>query len=196
MFTGIIEEIGYVVSKKELDDGLELEINTQQISKHVSIGSSVSINGICSTVVVINENKLTFQYSRQTLDITTVNDLEIDTIVNLESALTPSKELGGHYVTGHVDELAELIEVEKSGINHIITFRFNKENSAYLIPKGSICIDGISLTIARLADDMFSCAIIPHTWENTNLKKLIIGNFVNIEYDMIGKYVVRTQSLK
>ena len=196
MFTGIIEEIGYVVSKKELDDGLELEVNAQQISKHVSVGSSVSINGICSTVVVINENKLTFQYSRQTLDITTVNDLDIDTIVNLESALTPSKELGGHYVTGHVDELAELVEVEKSGINHIITFRFNKENSAYLIPKGSICIDGISLTIAKLTDDMFSCAIIPHTWENTNLKKLIIGNFVNIEYDMIGKYVVRTQSLK
>lgn len=189
MFTGIIEEIGILKELKKSAQGALVVVECKNVIQDVKLGDSIAINGICQTVVSFNNNSFSAQVSPQTLDVTTFSSIKPNDKVNLERALTLSQRLGGHIVTGHVDCIGKILSVEK--LSDFYTLRFKVENNfrKYLADKGSVCINGISLTVAQTFSDEFKVAIIPHTFENTNLKDLKIGDFVNLEFDILAKYV-------
>ena len=189
MFTGIIEEIGIVKEFKKSAQGALIVVECKNVIEDIKLGDSIAINGICQTVVSFNNNSFSAQVSPQTLDVTTFSTLKPNDKVNLERALTLSQRLGGHIVTGHVDCVGKILSIEK--LSDFYNLRFKVENNfiKYLADKGSVCINGISLTVAQAFSDEFKVAIIPHTFENTNLKDLKIGGFVNLEFDILAKYI-------
>lgn len=190
MFTGIIEETGKVISLEPLKGGLEITIESD-LTNALEIDDSVSINGACHTVVYTSGNRFTVQSVEETLRKTSVGDLKKGDIVNLEDSLTMQKKLDGHIVQGHVDTTGTIREIIEEGANWLITVGFDASFAHLLVPRGSIAVDGISLTVARLEKDAFTLAIIPYTWDNTNLRQRKAGDRVNLEFDILGKYVLR-----
>lgn len=185
MFTGIIEEIGKVskLNPNEITVECGIVLNTTKL------GDSIAVNGVCLTVVKILSNGFVADISPTTLKSTTLGDLCIGDFVNLERAMKADGRFGGHLVSGHVDGRGKIIEIKKNG--DFINVKIDLESSLtkYVINKGSICINGISLTIAEVNESIINVAVIPHTYENTNLKTLKNNSFVNIEVDMIAKYI-------
>lgn len=192
MFTGIIEEVGRVAQVDDLGGGKRFTI-AADMAPELRVDQSVSINGACQTVVDVDADAGTFAVVsiEETLRKTTFGTLAADDPVNLERALHPDGRLDGHFVQGHVDATGTVVDVEKEETNWLYRVRFDASFAPYLIPVGSIAIDGISLTVARLAEDTLTVAIIPHTYDNTNVPTWEAGTAVNLEFDLIGKYVVR-----
>ncbi len=199
MFTGIIEEIGSVARVEPLGSdraGTRLTIKAD-LATDLRVDQSVSIDGACQTVVDTDADAGTFSVDtiEETLRKTTFGDLVEGTPVNLERALRTGGRLDGHFVQGHVDTTGTIVEVEREETDRLYTIRFDPQYASYLIPVGSIAVDGISLTVARLEDDAFTVAIIPHTREVTTVStRWTEGAAVNLEFDLIGKYVARSLS--
>lgn len=189
MFTGIVEEIGTVKSISKGANDASITLECKKILDDIKIGDSVAINGVCQTVVKIEGSTLLVQVSNETLSVTNFSSLKAGEKVNLERALTLQSRLGGHVVSGHVDGLAKVKSIKKSAEFYDLSFEVKKELSKYIVKKGSVTLNGISLTVAEGSSDSFSVAIIPHTFENTVLKYLKIGDFVNLEVDILAKYV-------
>ncbi|ABB49502.1 riboflavin synthase, alpha subunit [Prochlorococcus marinus str. MIT 9312] len=188
MFTGIIQTIGKLKQEKNI---LEIEIIDNFFD--MAIGDSIAVDGICLTVKEIIQNKFTVDVSEETLKRTTLGiKSKLNQIVNLEPALRISDRLGGHIVSGHIDGLGIVENIQKLEKSWLLTIKWkNKNFSKYVVNKGSICVNGISLTIAKYEKEgeIFTIAIIPHTWHNTNLNKLNVGESVNLEADALIKYV-------
>jgi len=199
MFTGIIEELGTVAQVEPLGSdraGKRLTIEAE-MAPELRVDQSVSINGACQTVVAVDADASTFAVDsiEETLRKTTFGGLTAGTPVNLERALRAGDRLDGHFVQGHVDATGTVVQVEREETDWLYTIRFDPQYASYLIPVGSISIDGISLTVARLEDDTLTVAIIPHTYEATNVSSAWTeGAAVNLEFDLIGKYVARSLS--
>lgn len=182
MFTGIVEETGFIKSF----DGHKLIVECSKVLENTQIGDSIAIDGCCQTVVAMNANSFSADVSSETLKIT--KGLKTGECVNLERALLPQTRMGGHIVQGHVDGTGKYLGD--------MTFEVPKELDKYIVYKGSITVNGVSLTVSKNQNNTFSVAIIPHTLENTNLKYLKIGDLVNIETDILGRYVEKFLSTK
>ena len=197
MFTGIIEEVGVVAQVEPLGSdraGKRLTIEAD-MAPELRVDQSVSISGACQTVVSVDPEAGTFAVDsiEETLRKTTFDALTAGTPVNLERALQTGDRLDGHFVQGHVDATGTITKVEREETDWLYTIRFDPQYASYLIPVGSIAVDGISLTVARLEDDTLTVAIIPHTYEETALSTMWTeGAAVNLEFDLIGKYVARS----
>ena len=189
MFTGIVEELGEVVSKEELGDSARLVIRGPVVTSDAGHGDSIAVNGVCLTALDIQPDSFAADVSRETLQRSTLGRLRPGVPVNLERAVTPATRLGGHIVQGHVDARGQFTGVEDHGESWTVRIAYPKEIGRYLVFKGSVAVEGISLTIAALTDEYFEIAIIPKTWEVTNLSHLKPGDDVNLEVDVIGKYV-------
>ncbi|MEI6091579.1 MAG: riboflavin synthase [bacterium] len=191
MFTGLIEEIGSVKKVKSIGGGIRIQVSASKIMDDLKIDDSVSINGACQTVVSLTDNSFEAEAVEETLLKTTLGKLKTGDMVNLERAALPSSRLGGHFVQGHIDCIGELAKIDKLQTAVNLWFSFPKEFSELIVPTGSICINGVSLTSARVENNQFMVAIIPHTYKSTNLIDLNVGGKVNLEFDIIGKYVVK-----
>lgn len=187
MFTGLVENTGRLTSLKKMQGGMKLVLQTETVMD-VQIGESISVNGICLTVIECNR-EIAFQVSPETLKSTNLGELQVNDRVNLERALRLSDRLGGHIVTGHVDGVGTMIDKRPAGEYTFFTFEAPPEILQYTVHKGSIAVDGISLTVTGLDRRSFSVAIIPHTFSATNIGEKKIGDRVNLEADIIGKYV-------
>ena len=191
MFTGIIEELGSVRSIEERGENARIIIAAKIVTEGTNHGDSIAVNGVCLTALDIHNDSFAADVSRETLLRSTLGNLKPGTPVNLERAVTPATRLGGHMVQGHVDACGQFVSVEDHGESWTVRFAYPPEIARYLVFKGSVAVDGISLTIANLTNDYFEIAIIPKTWEVTNLSHLKPGDGVNLEVDVIGKYVER-----
>ena len=191
MFTGIIEELGKIAALEKHAGGAKLKIAAKIVTNKTAEGDSIAVNGVCLTALNIKSDKFSADVSDETLARSTIGDLKIGSKVNLERAVTPSTRLGGHIVQGHVDGKGKFLQAVQEGDFWTVRIGFPKDISRYLVYKGSISVEGISLTIANLTDDFFEIAVIPKTWELTNLAGLRNGDEVNLEVDMIAKYVER-----
>jgi riboflavin synthase len=189
MFTGLIKDIGKVVSILPNSEGKEFIIETKVLSKEIKIDDSIATNGVCLTATEINGNQFKVQAVHVTLEKSTIGKLKVGSKLNLELALRPIDRLGGHIVQGHVNGTGVISAIKKLGKNYEVTFTTENKLFKYIIAEGSIALDGISLTIARITDSSFTVSIIPHTWDNTNLHTKKIGDSVNIEVDMMAKYL-------
>ena len=191
MFTGIIEELGKVRDLEHRGENARLVIEAHIVIEDTKHGDSIAVNGVCLTTLDIQKDSFAADVSEETMARSTLGSLRPGTPVNLERAVTPATRLGGHIVQGHVDARGSFAGVEDHGESWTVRFAFPKEIARYLVFKGSVTVEGISLTIANLAEDYFEVAIIPKTWEVTNLSHLKAGDGVNLEVDVIGKYVER-----
>jgi riboflavin synthase len=191
MFTGIIEELGSVRSIEERGENARIVISARLVTEGTNHGDSISVNGVCLTALDIHSDSFAADVSKETLARSTLGRLKPGTPVNLERAVTPTTRLGGHIVQGHVDARGRLAGVEDHGESWTIKISYPEEIAHYLVFKGSVAVEGISLTIAGLSGDHFEVAIIPKTWEVTNLSGLKPGDDVNLEVDVIAKYVER-----
>ena len=185
MFTGIIEELG----KVQAITRNRIKIQAGMVLDGTKLGESIAVNGVCLTVVKINGTNFDADISEETMKVTALKNLKSGSVVNLERAMPANGRFGGHIVSGHVDSLGKLKSVKKLGEFYNLNFELTKDSAKYVVKKGSIAINGISLTVAEAEDNVITVAIIPHTYENTNLKTLQIGDFVNIETDILAKYV-------
>jgi riboflavin synthase len=191
MFTGIIEELGSVRSIEERGENARIVISARVVTEGTNHGDSIAVNGVCLTALDIQAESFAADVSRETLQRSTLGRLEPGAPVNLERAVTPATRLGGHIVQGHVDGRGQFAGVEDHGESWTIRIDYPKELGRYLVFKGSVAVEGISLTIAGLTGEYFEVAIIPKTWEVTNLSQLKPGDYVNLEVDVIAKYVER-----
>jgi riboflavin synthase len=191
MFTGIVEEVGTLRRITVVERGARLEVAAGEILEGARPGDSIAVNGVCLTVVDKGAGWFASDVSAETLQRTSLKQVSVGTRVNLELPVTPVSRLGGHIVQGHVDGTGELVEIQPSGEGYTVRIGFPPELGRYIVEKGSIAVDGISLTIAALGDEWFEIAIIPHTWRATNLSTLELGASVNLEVDLIAKYVER-----
>ena len=191
MFTGIIEELGRVRSIEHRGQNARIVIEAHVVTDDTKQGDSIAVNGVCLTALDIKPDSFAADVSSETLTRSTLGSLMPGTSVNLERAVTPSMRLGGHIVQGHVDARGKLVSVVDLGESWTVRIDYPKEIARYLVFKGSVTVEGISLTIADLTDDYFEVAIIPKTWELTNLSHLKPGDDVNLEVDIIAKYVER-----
>jgi riboflavin synthase len=190
MFTGIIEEIGKIAAIRTLHGGRELDIQCS-FTDTLEVDDSISVQGVCQTVVRKSGNLFTVQAVEETLRKTTFGSLKAGDEVNLERCLTLNTRLDGHIVQGHVDTTGTVKEINKEGANWLITIGFPDMWKPYIVGRGSIAVDGISLTVARDLGAAFVLAIIPYTWEHTTLHARKPGDAVNLEFDILGKYVVK-----
>ena len=191
MFTGIIEELGKIITFEKHAGGAKMTISAQIVTKDSNEGDSIAVNGVCLTALDIGDEDFSADVSSETLNRSTLGNLSVGAKVNLERAVTASTRLGGHIVQGHVDARGKFISAVRSGDFWTIRISFPPEIGQYLVYKGSVSVEGISLTIANLSDDSFEIAVIPKTWELTNLSALKSGDDVNLEADVIAKYVER-----
>ena len=191
MFTGIIEELGHVHAIEQRGENARIVIEAHTVTEDAHDGDSIAVNGVCLTALDVKPDSFAADVSKETLLRSTLGNLGTASPVNLERAVTPATRLGGHIVQGHVDARGKFLGSEDHGESWTFRFAYPKEIGAYLVFKGSIAVEGISLTIADLADDYFEIAIIPKTWEVTNFSRLQPGDEVNLEVDVIAKYVER-----
>ena len=191
MFTGIIEELGHVRGIEMRGENARILIGARIVTEGTNHGDSIAVNGVCLTALDIQPDSFAADVSRETLMRSTLGNLTAGTPVNLERAVTPATRLGGHIVQGHVDARGTFVGVEDHGESWTLRIGYPKEIGRYLVFKGSVAVEGISLTIAGLTDEYFEIAIIPKTWEVTNLSQLKPGDGVNLEVDVIAKYVER-----
>jgi riboflavin synthase len=190
MFTGIVQAVGRIETVAPLAKGVRLSVDVGVLdTADVAFGDSICVQGCCLTVVAIAGGKLTFDVSRETLDCTI--GLDRPGHVNLEKSLALGDKLGGHLVTGHVDGVGEVRAFEDAGESRLLRVRVPQELARYVARKGSICIDGVSLTVNRVAGSEFEVNLIPHTLEVTTLKRLAPGTQVNLEIDLLARYVER-----
>ncbi|HKZ22335.1 MAG TPA: riboflavin synthase [candidate division Zixibacteria bacterium] len=195
MFTGIVEEIGLIEEIKEKQDATRFKISAKKIL-HLKVGDSVNINGACQTVLEKGKDCFIVEAMQETLDRTNFGQLKVDELVNLERSLKLSDRLGGHLVTGHIDCVGEIVDVIPQKNSHIFKISFPKKYSLLVIEKGSIAVVGISLTVIEVGENYFTVGIIPYTWKNTNLKIKKVNDLVNLEFDVIGKYVQKILNYK
>ena len=194
MFSGIVEEVGKIISTRDSGDGRTLRIACDVVTQELKLGDSVSVSGCCLTVTNFENGWFEADCVQQTLRMTRLGDLKKGDKVNLERALRLSDRLGGHLVTGHIDGIARIHSIEPEGFSRLITFEFADEFAPLFVEKGSVAIDGVSLTVAGLgtgSELRFTVALIPHTLEVTTLGQLKVGDRVNIEADLVAKYVAR-----
>jgi riboflavin synthase len=191
IFTGLIIEVGRVRQIRRRADGAFLVIEANKVLEGTRIGDSISINGVDLTVIEMGADSFSADASPETLSRSTLGELRSGNRVNLERALAVGERLGGHMVQGHVDGTGELLSTTREGNAYRMRFGFPAELGRYIAMKGSITVDGISLTVAGLGDDWFEVAIIPHTWRETSLSDLKIGDRINLEVDALAKYVER-----
>lgn len=194
MFTGIIEDIGIVTRLKKELDNLQISIKSD-ITSELKIDQSVAHNGVCLTVVEIDGNEYTVTAIKETLDKTNLGTLKVSDKVNLERAMKLGDRLDGHIVQGHVDQTAICTNIKEENGSWVFTFNYDPKLSNITIEKGSITINGTSLTVVNSKKDSFSVAIIPYTFEHTNFNTFKIGTVVNLEFDVLGKYVSRLLEL-
>jgi len=189
MFTGIVEEIGKIEKSSPIAGGFEIKIKAKKVLEDIKVNDSICIDGVCLTVTKADEKYFWVDAVGATLDKTTFNQIQPNTLVNLERSVKLSDRLGGHLVQGHVNGIGNLTEIKKLGDNYLLKIRIPENLESYLIKEGSITINGISLTIADLNKNEISISIIPHTWQNTNLKTKQVSDIVNVEIDILAKYV-------
>ena len=189
MFTGLIEETGTVADIKKQNNGAVITINCTRILDDLKSGDSIAIDGACQTVTKLTPSGFEVEASRETLDLTILNDYKQGQAVNLERAMSASSRFGGHMVTGHVEGIGKFSRKENQGLSYNFYFSAPQNIMKYIIYKGSITVNGISLTIASLENDIFSVAVIPTTLKETNLGSLNPGDGVNLEPDVLAKYV-------
>lgn len=194
MFTGIIETLGIIKDIQKEGDNLHITI-ASSITNELKIDQSVSHNGVCLTVVAISGDEYTVTAIKETILKTNLAEWKVGDIVNLERAMKLGDRLDGHIVQGHVDQTGECISIEEANGSWYFTFKYDRKLNNITIEKGSITINGVSLTVLNSKDDEFSVAIIPYTFEHTNFKNFIIGTKINLEFDVIGKYVSRLTNL-
>jgi riboflavin synthase len=191
MFTGIIEELGTVESVEAQGSDARIRIAAKLVTEDIHEGDSISVNGVCLTALHVSKESFEADVSRETLERSTLGRLEPNTPVNLERSVTPATRLGGHLVQGHVDARGTFLGAEGHGGSWTVRIAYPKEIARYLVFKGSVAVEGISLTIAELTNEHFAIAVIPKTWEVTNFSHLQPGDAVNLEVDVIAKYVER-----
>ncbi|HZZ37362.1 MAG TPA: riboflavin synthase [Caulobacteraceae bacterium] len=193
MFTGIVTDIGAVRAVRDTNRDRRFEIETHYDVSTIEIGASISHSGCCLTVIEKGEGWFAVEVSGETLAMSTLDEWREGRAVNLERAARAGDELGGHIVSGHVDGVGEVLSVEPEGGSHRVTVRAPRPLHRYIAPKGSISIEGVSLTVNEVADDVFGVNIIPHTFEVTTLGSLKAGSRVNLEIDMLARYLARWQ---
>ena len=195
MFTGLIEEVGKIKDIKTSSYGAVLTIACEKVLVGSKIGDSICVNGTCQSIVELGDGYFVTNLSNETLSVSTFSSAKSNQKVNLERALTFSSRIDGHLVNGHVDCKAKFISSNNDGFSYRLTFEIDDEFKKYVIHKGCICINGVSLTIASVDNRRFSVAVIPITYSDTNLSELKSNDYVNIETDLIGKYVEKFLSL-
>ncbi len=190
MFTGIIEEVGEFISIEKVDGSAKFKLRAEKILENLKIGDSIAINGVCLTVVDSHQKIITADLLIETLEKTNLKYLQVGDKINLERALQPTSRIGGHFVTGHVDGMGKVIRREKKGADIVFTIEVAEEIIKLIAPKGSIAVDGISLTVVDVEQNSFTVHIIPHTIETTTMKFRTVGDYVNIEADILARYLV------
>jgi riboflavin synthase len=196
MFTGIIEEIGKIDEISSRGGNLLLTIKASGVSADLKVGDSVNINGACQTVIEVRDDGFVVEAVEETLKRTNLKELKTNDSVNLERALRASDRLGGHLVSGHVDYLSRIKSITEKNQSWLFEFEIRQEYQAHLVEKGSVAVDGISMTVVQVLKDSFTVSVIPFTVKETTLGKKKVGDAVNIETDLIGKYVERILTLK
>lgn len=195
MFTGIIETLGTIKEIRKEKENLHLKV-VSTITNELKIDQSIAHNGICLTVVAIENDIYTVTAIKETIKKTNISNWKVNDIVNLERAMKLGDRLDGHIVQGHVDQIGVCKNISEVEGSWYFTFEYNKEQQNITIEKGSITVNGTSLTVVNSKENEFTVAIIPYTYENTNFKNFKIGTIVNLEFDVIGKYVKRIQDLR
>ena len=195
MFTGIIETLGIVKDLKKENDNLHITISSI-LTNELKIDQSVAHNGICLTVIAINDNEFTVTAIRETIEKTNLLEWNLGDFINLERAMKLGNRLDGHIVQGHIDQIGVCKKIEEANGSWYFTFEYDISLSNITIEKGSITVNGVSLTVVNSKECEFSVAIIPYTYENTNFKNFKIGTKINLEFDIVGKYVSRLYSLR
>ena len=190
MFTGIIEEVGEVIALREEATNVHFSIRASFVNE-LQIDQSVAHDGVCLTVTEVSDDAYVVCAIKETLDRTALSDWEVGAKVNLERAMKLGSRIDGHMVQGHVDDVGKCIGKRSEDGSWVFEFQYAVEGNKITVPKGSICVNGISLTVVRSEADSFSVAIIPYTYEHTNLSTIEVGGQVNLEFDIIGKYVAR-----
>ena len=191
MFTELVAETGKLKNKLKTGDGFQLTFSAEKIFDDLEIGSSISVNGCCLTVVKKEGNTFSVDTIEETLKKTNLGALELNTRVNLERPLKADARLGGHFVLGHVDTTGTVIEIQELSNSHFMKIKFPDDFKKYLIYVGSVSIDGVSMTVAELGENWFGVGIIPFTWQETIFSDKKAGDKVNLEFDVLGKYVER-----
>ncbi|MFA7421693.1 MAG: riboflavin synthase [Melioribacteraceae bacterium] len=189
MFTGLIEEVGTIAAVKKLSKSIAFDISASKILSSVKLGDSIAVNGVCLTVTKFGSKLFSVDAVNETLKKTTLNEFKFGTKVNLEAALALGHKLGGHIVQGHVNGVGKINSIKQLGENFLLSISMPAELEKYIVSEGSIAIDGISLTVAQKRSNDIVCSIIPHTLRNTNLRFKKVGDRVNIEADVLSKYV-------
>lgn len=195
MFTGIIESLGILKEIKKEGDNLHLTI-ASEITKELKIDQSVAHNGVCLTVVAINNEEYTVTAIKETIDKTTIGEWKVGDVVNLERAMKLGDRLDGHIVQGHVDQTGVCKSISEANGSWYFSFEYDSQLNNITIEKGSITVNGVSLTVVNSQANAFSVAIIPYTFEHTNFKTFQVGSKINLEFDVVGKYVTRLYSLR
>ena len=195
MFTGIIETLGIIKDLKKENDNLHITVSSK-ITNELKIDQSVAHNGVCLTVVAINNDTYTVTAIRETILKTNLGDWKLDDLINIERAMKLGDRLDGHIVQGHVDQTGICKSIKEANGSWYYTFEYDKNLSNITIEKGSITVNGVSLTVVNSNKNEFSVAIIPYTYEHTNFKNFKIGSKINLEFDVVGKYVARLYALK
>ena len=190
MFSGLIEATGTVIGGQEIPAGARLSIGTT-LARDLTLGDSIAVNGVCLTVVERDDTGFDAEVSPETARVTTLGRLPSGSVVNLERPLRVDARLGGHFVLGHVDAVGHVRLIQPQAEFNLVTVAYDPALASFLVPKGSVAVDGISLTVAALRPDEFDVQIVPYTWQHTNLQRASPDTPVNLECDIIGKYVVR-----
>jgi riboflavin synthase len=190
VFTGLIEDLGEVVSIERNADGVVLTVQTKLISD-VALGDSVAVNGVCLTATQVDADSFATEVMNETLRLSSLSEINPGTQVNLELAMRPSDRFGGHIVQGHVDGVGVIAAIAEDGFSRVVTVRAAPELLRYIVHKGSITVDGVSLTVSEITDAGFTVSLIPETLERTNLGAAEVGATVNLEVDVIAKHVER-----
>ncbi len=191
MFTGIIKEIGKVVRVERRGQFQKLTVKAQKVVEDASPGDSINIDGACQTIVDLSDGCFAIESVAETLRLTTLCSLKPGSLVNLEPALRSSDRLGGHLLTGHIDGVGEIVGRQQRVGNSVLTIRATEELEKYVVPKGSIAVGGISLTVVSVSDTLFTVSIIPYTWQNTTIRLKPSGAMVNLEIDILAKYIAK-----
>jgi riboflavin synthase len=194
MFTGLVESVGRVAGLEEMPGGIRIRIATP-LAREMARGDSLAHNGVCLTVIDVSGDEIATEVSPETLRVTSLGALRPGGLVNLERPLRADSRMGGHFVLGHVDATGRITAIAEEGEFWRVTMTYPPQLAPLLIPKGSVAVDGISLTVAALREGEFDVQIIPFTHEHTNLRAARIGDPVNLEADVLGKYVVRVAEL-
>ena len=192
MFTGIIENMAEVVDVKPNKNNLDITFKSDLLSE-LKVDQSISHNGVCLTVADISNETYLVNVVKETIDKSNFNSIRVGDMVNVERSMMLNDRLDGHIVQGHVDQIAECVSIDEQGGSYVMTFKYKKSENI-TVEKGSICVNGISLTVCNSKENTFSVAIIPYTWDNTNLKNINVGDTVNLEFDIVGKYIAKLLS--